>query len=370
MVRGSLDVNIHSGDSWYRIAFGATETPGHSQEAGDPCYNNHYLSAGKIRVNLLVHRYQIVRSLASGGFGETFLAKDTQLPDHPWCVVKQLKPQSDPQSWQIATRLFDTEARSLYQLGKHAQIPQLFAHFSENNQFYLVQEYIEGHPLGEEIILGKQWEEIAVIEFLEDVLSTLAFVHQHNVIHRDIKPDNLIRRKLDNKIILIDFGAVKQIINLSNTQNQPKTIGIGTPGYMSNEQNLGKPTFSSDIYSVGMIAIQMLTGYYPTQLVDNQTGEIHWQNNVKITPKFTDILVKMSHPDFQQRYPSAKEALQAIQGLQGVSPTMVPTIQKNGGKIAVIPLILMLLLGGVIGIGLNTLSERQQNNERQHQPAF
>lgn len=329
-------------------------------------------------MNLLVHRYQIVRSLASGAFGETFLAKDTQLPDHPWCVVKQLKPQSDPQSWQIATRLFDTEARSLYQLGKHAQIPQLFAHFSENNQFYLVQEYIEGHPLGEETILGKQWEEIAVIEFLEDVLSTLAFVHQHNVIHRDIKPDNLIRRKGDNKIILIDFGAVKQIINLSNPQNQPKTIGIGTPGYMSNEQNLGKPTFSSDIYSVGMIAIQMLTGYYPTQLVDSQTGEIHWQNKVKTTPKFTDILVKMSHPDFQQRYPSATEALQAIQGLQGVSPTIAPTvsmshsssIQNKGGKIAVIPLILMLLLGGVIGIGVINLSERQQNNETQHQPAF
>jgi serine/threonine protein kinase len=263
-------------------------------------------------------------------------------------------------------------------LGKHAQIPQLFAHFSENNQFYLVQEYIEGHPLGEETILGKQWEEIAVIEFLEDVLSTLAFVHQHNVIHRDIKPDNLIRRKRDNKIILIDFGAVKQIINLSNPQNQPKTIGIGTPGYMSNEQNLGKPTFSSDIYSVGMIAIQMLTGYYPTQLVDSQTGEIHWQNKVKTTPKFTDILVKMSHPDFQQRYPSATEALQAIQGLQGVSPTIAPTvsmshsssIQNKGGKIAVIPLILMLLLGGVIGIGVINLSERQQNNETQHQPAF
>lgn len=156
--------------------------------------------------------YRIVRLLGKGGFGETYLAQDIHLPDQPWRVVKKLQPQfTDPQSLQTAHRLFNTEAQVLYKLGKHDQIPELFAHFEEAQEFYLVQEYIEGQVLTQEIQPGKRLNESSVIELLVAILEILKFVHQQGVIHRDIKPDNLIRRTSDNQSILIDFGAVKQI---------------------------------------------------------------------------------------------------------------------------------------------------------------
>ena len=162
--------------------------------------------------NTLVGRYQIISDLGGGGFGETFVACDTHLPGSPQCVVKKLKPQAnDPDTLQTARRLFDTEAQVLYQLGTHDCIPQLLAYFEENQEFYLVQECIEGHDLSQEIIPGKPLTEDQVICLLQEILGILEFVHQQKVIHRDINPRNIIRRKPDDKLVLIDFGAVKQI---------------------------------------------------------------------------------------------------------------------------------------------------------------
>jgi serine/threonine protein kinase len=143
---------------------------------------------------LLRGRYEIIQKLGGGGFGETFLARDNDLPGKPFCVVKQLKLNHPPEILPTVRRLFDTEAKTLYQLGKSDQIPRLLAHFEENQQFYLVQEYIDGHVLKQEIQSGKQLSEQQTIAILYDVLSILEFVHQQGVIHRDIKPDNLIRR--------------------------------------------------------------------------------------------------------------------------------------------------------------------------------
>ncbi|MDZ7958650.1 MAG: tetratricopeptide repeat protein [Aulosira sp. DedQUE10] len=269
--------------------------------------------------NTLVGRYQIINHLGGGGFGETFVASDTQLPGSPQCVVKKLKPQAnDPVTLETARRLFDTEAQVLYKLGNHDCIPQLLAYFEENAEFYLVQEFIEGHDLSKELTSGKTLSQGEVVSLLMEILEILKFVHQQKVIHRDVNPCNLLRRKLDGKLVLIDFGAVKQLTTQVITpQGQTKsTVAIGTPGYLPGEQAQGNPKFSSDIYAVGIIALQALTGLPPEQLdKDADTNEIIWQNHTKVSPEFAQVLNKMVCYDFRQRYTSATDALQAVKEL-------------------------------------------------------
>ena len=191
---------------------------------------------------LIGGRYRPIDCLRTTGFCETYVAEDTHLPGnpHPRCVVKKLQPQSNEDFvLETAKRLFDNEAKVLYKLNDHPQIPRLLAHLVVDEEFYLVQEYIEGKDLSQsEIIPGERWSEAKVKKFLVDVLNILAFVHQNNVIHRDIKPSNLIRRATDGKIFLIDFGAVKEISNMTLTQGQGNvlTVAVGTPGYMASEQ--------------------------------------------------------------------------------------------------------------------------------------
>ncbi|MEP0855965.1 serine/threonine-protein kinase [Trichocoleus sp. DQ-U1] len=262
-------------------------------------------------------RYYIVKHLGGGGFGQTYLAEDRQLPGNPLCVVKQLKPQAtDPLTLQVSQRLFDREAQVLYKLGKHDQIPQLLAHFEQEQEFYLVQEFIEGHELKQELPIGKQLSENQVMALCRDILKILEFVHQQEVIHRDIKPSNLIRRKPDGKIVLIDFGAVKQVSaqKTNSERNTTLTVAIGSPGYMANEQLGGKPRFCSDIYAVGMIGIQAITGIPPSQLPeDPTTSEMIWRDKVQVSQPFADVLDKMVRYDHRQRYQTATEALQALQ---------------------------------------------------------
>ena len=268
----------------------------------------------------LAGHYKIVKHLGGGGFGQTFLAEDTQLPDNPVCVVKQLKPQSnDPSTLQIARRLFDTEARVLLKLGDRDQIPSLLAHFEENQEFYLVQQLIEGDSLCAEIKPGCKWTEKQTVAFLLDVLTALSYAHQQGVIHRDIKPANLIRRRQDGKIVLIDFGAVKQVstavVNAQQSQ-MSLNVGISTPGYMPSEQAQGKPQLSSDVYALGMTAIQALTDILPERLPEEPvTGEIIWRNWAQVSPNLANILDKMVRYDYRQRYSSASQALPAVSSL-------------------------------------------------------
>ncbi|MBE9113273.1 serine/threonine protein kinase [Nodosilinea sp. LEGE 07298] len=280
-------------------------------------------------------RYRIVQPLGSGGFGQTFSAQDLHLPGHPLCVVKQLKPQvSSAEELQTARRLFDTEAQTLYKLGSHPQIPGLLAHFEEDQEFYLAQEYIEGHSLADE--LGVPWNEAQVITFLGDLLGILAFVHSHGVIHRDIKPSNLIRRASDRRIVLIDFGAVKQVSNQATAlrSHLSHTISIGTQGYMPSEQVAGRPQFSSDIYAVGILGIQALTGYPPTDLhPDPHSGELEWQHYApKAHPALLDLLDTMVCYDFRTRYTTAAEALAALRGLPSQLSRYVPAAIASPGQ--------------------------------------
>jgi len=279
---------------------------------------------------ILRNRYRIIEVLGSGGFGDTYLAEDNDLPSHPRCVVKQLRPKdSNPEVLRIAKGLFEREAEYLYRIGNaHPQIPDLFAHFTEGGEFYLVQEYVEGHSLAAEMPEGKKLTEPEVIRLLLDILEVLAFVHQQNVIHRDIKLSNLLRRHADGKIVLIDFGAVKDVSVLQNNAQglTNMTVSIGSPGYMPSEQAQGKPKLSSDVYAVGMIGIQALTGIYPANLPEDvNTGEIIWQDKVQISHGFAQVLQKMVHYHFGQRYRSAVEALEALRAViaEGGQPTQI-----------------------------------------------
>ncbi len=198
----------------------------------------------KLLGRLLDGRYQVVHVLCKGGFGQTYIAQDTRRPGHPKCVVKHLKPASnDPDFLQTARRLFITEAETLEQVGCHDQIPRLLAYFEENQEFYLVEEFIEGLTLKAELKPDHRWTEDEVVQLLQGILGILEFIHSHGVIHRDIKPDNIIKRQRDGRLVLIDFGAVKQVqTQLLTLQGQTNTtIVIGTPGYMPIEQGHGRP---------------------------------------------------------------------------------------------------------------------------------
>ncbi|MFN6460928.1 MAG: serine/threonine protein kinase [Nostoc sp. DedVER02] len=284
---------------------------------------------------LLDHRYQVIRVLAMGGFGQTYIAQDTRRPGNPICVVKHLKPGTDPRVYDTAKRLFNSEAETLEKLGNHDQIPRLLAYFDENQEFYLVQEYIEGHTLAEELISGKPWSESQVIQLLQEVLEILEFVHRQGVIHRDIKPDNIIRRASDNKLVLVDFGAVKQLrTQLVTVGGQPSaTVVIGTPGYMPTEQGQGKPRPNSDIYSLGIIAIQALTGLQATELQeDPETGEIIWQQSVTVNSRLAAVLSKMVRYHFKDRYQNATEALQACKDAINPVPTLSPLQESTKSR--------------------------------------
>ncbi len=274
---------------------------------------------------ILAGHYQILRHLGGGGFGQTFLATDTHLPGDSLFVVKQLQPKvRDIKTLETAKRLFDREAQTLYRLGNHDRIPRLFAHFEQDEEFYLVQEFIEGQPLDKELADGVQLDEVSVIALLQDILQVLAFVHQENVIHRDIKPANLIRRSQDRKIVLIDFGAVKEVsAQVAKGSGQTTfTVAVGSPGYMPSEQVSFRPHFSSDIYAVGMVGIQALSGLNPLNrelLQDSNTGEFccaSFMDSAPVSPGLAAILDKMVRYDYRQRYKNATEALQALEQLQ------------------------------------------------------
>ncbi len=273
---------------------------------------------------LLRERYQVVQVLSQGIFCQTYIAQDTNLPDRPIRIVKHFLPSSKcPIPVEIRRRLFNREAEALKKLGDYDLVPHLLADFEDNLEFYLVHEFIEGHPLNAELPPGYRWSESKVFQLLQEMLSILNFVHNHGLIHRDVKPSNILRRKQDNRLVLIDFGAVKPHWNQLVTDqgktssfiplDQFTTISIGTPGYMPSEQVRGRPRPNSDIYALGMIGIQALTGIHPTQLPeDRNTGEIIWQPQVQVSAELASVLNKMVHYHFQDRYKSAREVQEAL----------------------------------------------------------
>ncbi len=268
---------------------------------------------------LLQGRYQIVQSLGAGVFGQTYIALDVDYPDNAKCVVKLIKASSFESNYLDTLRLlFLTETETLKLLGSHQQIPEFIACFEENKRFYLVQEYIEGHALTAELPIsqewGSLWSESEVVEFLLDVLSILEFVHSQGVIHCDIKPENLIRRAIDGKLVLIDFGSIQSIDFGIGAELPIHRIPVTSLGYIPPEQFIGETQPNSDIYALGMIAIQALTGLEPLQLkADPYTNEIIWRSaNTPVNDYLAAVLSQMIRYDYQERFQSVGEVLRVL----------------------------------------------------------
>ncbi|MBC1223748.1 pentapeptide repeat-containing protein [Nostoc sp. UCD121] len=268
---------------------------------------------------LLRDRYQVIKPLGQGGFGATFLANDQGLPGEPSCVIKQLRPSgSAPHVLQMARELFEREAKTLGKIGNHPQVPRLLDYFEDHEQFYLVQEYISGDTLQEEVKLNGILTETGVKQFLSEILPLLQYIHEQKVIHRDIKPANLIRRTQDARMVLIDFGAVKNQVTQGAISQSGQTAltayAIGTPGFAPPEQMAMRPVYASDIYALGVTCIYLLTSKTPKDLDYNpNTGEMMWEQLVQVSDHLSNVLRKMLEVSVRNRYQSAAEVLRALE---------------------------------------------------------
>ncbi|WP_341529513.1 serine/threonine-protein kinase [Nostoc sp. UHCC 0302] len=268
---------------------------------------------------LLRDRYHVHQPLGQGGFGATFLANDETLPGQPSCVIKQLRPAgTTPHLLQMARELFEREARTLGKIGNHPQIPRLLDYFEEQEQFYLVQEYISGDTLQQEIKQNGNLSETGVKQFLSETLPLLQYIHECQVIHRDIKPANLIRRTQDARMVLIDFGAVKNQVSQGLPSQYGQTAltayAIGTPGFAPPEQMAMRPVYASDIYALGVTCIYLLTGKTPKDLEYNPTtGEMMWERLVHVSDHLIRVLRKMLEVSVRSRYQSAADVLRALE---------------------------------------------------------
>lgn len=280
-------------------------------------------------------RYKIIRELGFGGQGKTFLCQDMILSGNPYCAVKQLRPANtnDPIFFDKAKGLFYQEIEALGKVGHHPQIPRLLDNFEENKEFYLVQEYVEGVSLSEELPPGTLWQENKVIEMLREILHILEFIHQKKVIHRDIKPDNIIRRNIDNKLVLIDFGCLKQVGDTQLTTQGGKvlsTMVVGTQGYIAPEQLQGRASACSDLYALGMIGIQALTGKSAVDLqrdhTDKLTAEVQWKPLAPhVNQNLTSIISKIVAYRAIDRIQTATEVLRVLPLIDLPQPTPQPT---------------------------------------------
>ncbi len=265
---------------------------------------------------ILANRYLIQSLLGQGGFGTTFLARTINLPGQPLCLIKQLLPQfANSQHISIAQQRFYLEAQCLGRLGSHAQIPTLLDYFTIDADRYLVTEYIPGTVLTDLVSQQYTLTEAVVENFLIHMLRLLEYIHSHRLIHRDIKPQNIILCQTDRRFVLIDFGAVKNL-DLSIVPSTNSTIvsqSIGTPGFAPPEQLANRTVYASDIYALGMTCLYLLTGKEPTQLpIDPYTCELRWADLVEISADFSEIISRMVAVSLTDRFHSATQVLAAL----------------------------------------------------------
>jgi Protein kinase domain/WD domain, G-beta repeat len=270
-----------------------------------------------------------VRLIGQGGFGKTFLAIDEDRPSQPACVIKQFFPAvQGAAAIAKAGELFQQEAATLERLGVHPQIPDLFAYFvTPAGQQYLVQEFISGQNLSEELQTEGAFPPLKIAEILRELLEILAYVHQNQVIHRDIKPENIIRRTSDHKLFLVDFGAAKSITTTATSGSQGTSIG--TYEYTAPEQMRGFATFGSDLYSLGATCLNLLTGLATDQLSDLHEMVWTWEKQVgdrSIDPHFSAILNKLVAYTLAERYQTVAEVLADLNRTAPITTT--PTITK------------------------------------------
>ncbi|AKG22919.1 serine/threonine-protein kinase [Calothrix sp. 336/3] len=282
-------------------------------------------------VPLLRNRFRVIQVLSDeGGFGRTYLAEDIDKLNER-CVIKQLAPKVQ-ENWAMAKaiELFHKEAQRLQQLGEHPQIPTLFAYFEQDNYLYLVQQFIDGHNLLKEWQQKKRYSSREIQEILLDLLPVLKFIHERGVIHRDIKPQNIIRRKSDGRLCLIDFGSSKQLT--ARVQFKMGT-SIGSHGYSPIEQiRDGKAYPASDLFSLGATCFHLLTGTSPFQLWTEHgySWVKNWRQFLKNPPsdEILFLLDKLLRKDIHQRYQSADQVLKDL-----AKKRHLPLKQSNVGEI-------------------------------------
>lgn len=268
--------------------------------------------------HLFRDRYEVVRTLGRGGFGVTHLARDRMLPGSPFCVIKQLFPKvSHPVALERAKQRFRREARILGRLGSHSQLPMLLDYFTFKGEFFLVQEYIRGSTLSREVRKNGTYKETQIYQFLHSILPVVEYIHSNRVIHRDIKPPNIIRCRDDNRLVLIDFGAVRECLqddDFGDQQPGPTTHFVGTMGFAPPEQLALRPTYSSDIYALGITCLYLLTGKSPAEFkVDTGTQQLHWQDSVQVHPSLKRILEKMLTVNVSERYRRIDDLRRALE---------------------------------------------------------
>ncbi|MEB3337074.1 MAG: serine/threonine-protein kinase, partial [Leptolyngbyaceae bacterium] len=285
-------------------------------------------SCGAAIVSLLRGRYRVLQPIGQGGFGRTYLAVDEDRLKTR-CVIKQFSPQfQGAKSLDKAIQLFDQEAMRLHELGEHPQIPALLAYFEHDSRLYLVQQFIEGPNLVQELQRQGAFSEHKIRELFNDLLPVLKYIHERQVIHRDITPGNIIRRGNDGKLVLIDFGVSKQLTGTSMAQAGTR---IGTEGYAPMEQmRSGRAYPASDLYSLAATSIHLLTQVRPDELYDPLQGRWMWREHltrrgVTISDRLGQVLDKLLKDLVGDRYQSADEVIKELQGESSVAGT--PTTQ-------------------------------------------
>jgi serine/threonine-protein kinase len=270
---------------------------------------------------ILIGRYLPLKLLGKGGFGAAFLARDRYTPAMRQCVVKQFQPSGDlnPDQIEVAKNLFEREAEVLEQLGNnHPQIPDLFAFFSltvpsrtankQDEFFYLVQEFIDGQTMEEELAQKGQLSPDEVAEVLVEVLKILRFVHDNHSIHRDIKPSNIMRHR-NGRIYLLDFGAVKKAAGAA----AKTSTGIYSTGYAPPEQTSGGQVYpATDLYALAVTCLHLLTGKEPADLLDSYSNSWNWRSQVTVSDRLAAVLDRMLLSAPSQRFQSVAEVTAAL----------------------------------------------------------
>lgn len=267
---------------------------------------------------LLGDRYRLLKVISQGGKGRTFLAVDESYPSKPRCTIKEFLPKNQGTiNPQKASELFNQEVTRLAELSQHPQIPQLLGYFEIKERQYLVQEFIDGQSLAQQLAIEGAFSETQIRELLNELLPILQFVHDRGVIHRDINPENIIRRPPDSQLVLVDFGAAK--ITTKTVMAKPGTV-IGSAAYTAPEQLMGQAFFASDLYSLGVSCIHLITQIHPFDLYNNLDRKWGWQDYLTspVSKELAKILNKLLATTPKDRYQSGSEVLKAL------NPALIP----------------------------------------------
>ena len=318
-------------------------------------------------------RYRALKVIGQGGFGKTFLAQDESKPSQPRCVIKQfafetINPNASQGTLDVAIRLFEQEAKRLDDLGKHPQIPELLSFTIHEGKQYLIQEFVDGETLEQELRRVGAFSEQQVRDVLVEVLQILEFVHSKSVIHRDISPDNIIRRRSDQKLVLVDFGAAK---HATATLLAKTGTGIGKPSYGAPEQMLGKSVFQSDLFGLGVTCLHLLTNVEPFTLYDVLENEYQWRqflNGKTISDNFGKLLDRLTAYRVKERPNSVVDILQVLQPKASPSQTVQALASTSSNSLVLdcgngVKLELVRIPEGKFMMGSDEKNDRQPIHE-------